>query len=807
MKRIVIILALTFAAVSAHSCVGFPDEGGRPVIFRAFADDPSTRTSLGAGNSIVWSLSDRISVFAGTGAKGTTLQASSVSADGRETTFSGVTTATAGDYCYALSPAQSDAFLVSSSGTVHATLPTVQTGTVGSFDPAAALSLSEVAQGADADAKILHFKNVGALLAIKIPGNYVTAIRITSRDGNVAMSGGADIRYNGGAPVVTPSSTSRNYVTLNGLSGKIGKVVYAVVYPGNYSQGFEVSYITGDTYNTYRSSTPLDLARNGNVYLLDKDWSVQNDRTGPHAGYVRLISPVISSCSQTAFGEATIHFSCTSGKKAGYKFYRRDANSMGEGELVATVNDASVTSYTFTGLKSGGSYDFGVSSIPSAGNTEGLTDSETAWYDDLTINAISSNVSVKLLSTAESYYNIVINYSIGGLSQTNAEHGLIFSESSASPTCNIVGAAGKLPGPTLTSTAETTIRQCVPNAVFEAGKQYYIRAYCYDPTAGNFVYSTVSRLALAEQPEAFAPISREALTSPAQGVEVYSFTAGGKSGYYAVADCSGSIRLRVLNAPLGTSSAKTLATQAAADGALVLINGQIFGLQGNMGIGYMGGALGYNNSSDAGIELCYSYGNDYSAWQPITRAILGVDASGKPGAYWCTLIGGTPYFFDRPIPAGTAGSLVYPQVTASSGPGPKRSWTPKEALSTGPMLLYGGKVCVSEDKIATGVYYTNYELWSTKSGDIYGSSRPRTAIGYDSATGRVFLAVLSSSATQTQMARIMLGLGCDYAMNLDGGGSSQMFLAAPGTPGTGRLLVPDRNRAVKSTVGFFLSNN
>ena len=112
------------------------------------------------------------------------------------------------------------------------------------------------------------------------------------------------------------------------------------------------------------------------------------------------------------------------------------------------------------------------------------------------------------------------------------------------------------------------------------------------------------------------------------------------------------------------------------------------------------------------------------------------------------------------------------------------------------MLLYNGNVCVSEDKISTGVYYTNYELWETTSGNIYGSSRPRTAIGYVSDTGMIFLVTVTSNVTLTRMALIMKGLGCDYAMNLDGGGSTQMYVS-----GKGELT--NNNRNVKSTIGFF----
>ena len=46
------------------------------------------------------------------------------------------------------------------------------------------------------------------------------------------------------------------------------------------------------------------------------------------------------------------------------------------------------------------------------------------------------------------------------------------------------------------------------------------------------------------------------------------------------------------------------------------------------------------------------------------------------------------------------------------------------------------------------------------------------------------------------MALIMKGLGCDYAMALDGGGSTQLYVS-----GTGELT--SNNRNVKSTVGFF----
>lgn len=767
------------------------------LVFRASHENEITKTSLGTGNGICWSTSDQVTIFSGTGVSGTSFRVSSTESEGSIATFEGLTAASSNGYYYALFPAQASARLVTTGGTLQATLPTVQTGVENSFAADANLSLARVDSDAVQDNQILHFKNAGALLSFLVPGNYVTRVRIESRDGSVAMTGPANIDYNAGAPKVAPTSAAKNYVEVNVPSGSIGKRYYAVVYPGNYSQGFDVTFYTSsNAFNRYSSSMELNLSRNSLVRLIDKNWGVNDDRSSKTVSGTELIAPTISSGGAVSATSASISFSCTSGKRDTYKFYRRDASSMGSGTLAGTLNTGSGQyggySYTFTGLATGASYDFGVSAACTG--ESGYGDSPITWLEDVTINAAVSGMSVTVDSAAETYYNFVVNYTLEGLTSTAVEHGLIFSYSSATPTCGLVGVAGKLPGPTLASTGTVSLSQCVPNAVLRPGEICYLRAYCYDETAGNYVYSTVQQLTLKAQPEGL-PVSRTAQTSPSAAIGLYSFTAGGSyNGYYAVADCSSSspVRLGVNNAQLGTTSALSMASQLASSGALVLVNGQIFGAQGNLGLAYMNGTLRYNNSSDDGIAACRMYGNSYSTSQPVTRAILGVDADGTPGAWWCSLLSGTPYFFDRPIPAGTA---VYPQVSASSGPGPKQSWSPEEALSTGPMLLYDGKVCVSEDKLKTGVYYTNYELWETTAGNIYGSSRQRTAIGYDD-TGKVYLVVVTSGVTLTQLARIMKGLGCTHAMNLDGGGSTQMQVS-----GQGALTGNTRN--VKSTVGFF----
>lgn len=700
MKAMIIPFALMLLACTpvAPATVANPS-GLIPMTFTASSEMP-TRTALSSTYGILWSSSDAVTLFASTGTEGSTFKVSSTQDGGSVATFTGLSPQTSNGWYYALYPASGSARLLSADGAVSTEIPTVQTGVENSFATGANVALAKVDANATESDDILHFKNAGALLSFLVPGNYLNRVRIQSVDGSVAMTGPATISYNNGNPAVTPAAGAKDYVDVIIPSGTLGKRYYAVVYPGNYSAGFRVSfYNSNNDYNRYTSSKPLVLKRNDNVRLIEKNWAANDDRDASETGHESNTDPV----------------------------------------------------------------------------------------------------SVSVSCTEEHYYNFIVNYTVSSLPSTEVEHGLVFSYDNAAPTCGAVGAEGKLPGPVPDATGTVSFSQCVPNACLQEGKVCYIRAFCFDNSAGTYVYSPVQQLTLPAQPTGYS-LSLTAIDSPDSEISLYSFTAASKyNGYAARASLNGGIKVGVNNAPMGKSTAYSLASQMESCGALVMVNGQIFGTQGNIGLAYTGGQLRYNNYSSEGIANCRGYSNTYTTtWQPITRAILGVDADGNPGAYWCSLINGTPYFFDRPIPAGTAGNMVYPQVTSSSGPGPARSWSPQEALSTGPMLVYGGNVCVSEDQIAEGVYYTNYELWETTENNIYGSKRQRTAIGYNTSTGDFWLVAVPTNATLTAMARIMKGLGCDYAMNLDGGLSTQMQVS-----GTGKLITSYTSRSVKSSIGFF----
>ena len=95
--------------------------------------------------------------------------------------------------------------------------------------------------------------------------------------------------------------------------------------------------------------------------------------------------------------------------------------------------------------------------------------------------------------------------------------------------------------------------------------------------------------------------------------------------------------------------------------------------------------------------------------------------------------------------------------------------------------------------------------------------QPRTAIGYSNSGRFVYLVVVdgrqpfySEGITLNELADLMITLGAQYAMNLDGGGSSTMVVA--GKDGRTRILnspidnyIPGRERPVADHLGIYVT--
>lgn len=276
--------------------------------------------------------------------------------------------------------------------------------------------------------------------------------------------------------------------------------------------------------------------------------------------------------------------------------------------------------------------------------------------------------------------------------------------------------------------------------------------------------------------------------------------------WYAVAKCDKEVEFKVLFP--GDKKTQTIDQQAEADGkCLVLVNGGIFSGKQLRPIGFAisnGVQTPWRVSEDEDqIRIDREYWSADGKLHPVSRGLFGVDRDGVPGVYWSfTPEHGTVYVYDQPIPS-TAGEKVC-RAGSTTYPCPPASWVPYQAVTCGPVLLKDGKCPISAEKTAKGYWKTNYELWAD---DIFGVTQhpDRTAVGCKS-DGSIVLMVCdgridgSDGATTLQMAKLMRGLGCIGALNLDGGGSTGMW-----AKGAGHLNdLTGGNRPVVTTLGFFL---
>lgn len=271
--------------------------------------------------------------------------------------------------------------------------------------------------------------------------------------------------------------------------------------------------------------------------------------------------------------------------------------------------------------------------------------------------------------------------------------------------------------------------------------------------------------------------------------------------WYAAAKTDADVKLRVLFP--GLDNKQTIDAQAESEEkCLVLINGGIFGRLNNGLAVCDGKQTPWARVEDDNWDVDRQYWGPDSKLHTVSRGLFGVDQDGVPGVFWSyTPSHGTVYVYDQPIPT-VAGGPVQPGGT-DTFPCERVQWTPYNAITCGPVLLQNGKCPINKNKTAAGYWETNYELWAD---DIYGVDvlADRTAVGYLEDGSTVLCIVdgridTSNGATTLEMAAIMKGLGCVGALNLDGGGSTGMWVK-----GKGHLNdLTGGNRTVLTTIGFF----
>lgn len=162
-------------------------------------------------------------------------------------------------------------------------------------------------------------------------------------------------------------------------------------------------------------------------------------------------------------------------------------------------------------------------------------------------------------------------------------------------------------------------------------------------------------------------------------------------------------------------------------------------------------------------------GPDSALYYYPTRSAIGIDR--KRGADVAWIFTDTsrrwPYAFeDRPVVAKGQDSLpsIYDLNDIQW-----KWWKMRTAVGGGPVLIHDGKI-----------HITNREEQMFPDAD--GDHQPRTAMGYTRDGQLIILAIqgrtpgIAAGATLQEEARILLGLGCYEALNLDGGGSSCLLV-------------------------------
>ncbi len=225
-------------------------------------------------------------------------------------------------------------------------------------------------------------------------------------------------------------------------------------------------------------------------------------------------------------------------------------------------------------------------------------------------------------------------------------------------------------------------------------------------------------------------------------------------GFYAVVDFKRNPRLS-FRPQLATAKKPTAYFADFTEGTpYITINGGYFG-----GVNSVSLLIdNYNKRSNAAkMEEGYH----------LVRAALGRMGGGAFEATWVYCMSSdlnAPYSFPSSWDNDDSKGIKAPGPPTTDSPGATK-WEPRYAIGGGPMLVYNGVNVAAEN--------TKKEVLTYIAG-----RNPRTAIGF-TADNKLVLLVCdgrnkqgSVGFTFVELADKMLALGCTYAVNLDGGGSS-----------------------------------
>lgn len=331
----------------------------------------------------------------------------------------------------------------------------------------------------------------------------------------------------------------------------------------------------------------------------------------------------------------------------------------------------------------------------------------------------------------------------------------------------------------------------------------YVRAYARGDQSST--YSPLTEFTLPEQPGAikldWSEITPESLKGK---VEIYKTSSelNGRpfQAWYAVGNPEKSRIKR--NDPASNTPLAQQASQLSK--ALVLVNGSYFYMNTTLGLYGHDGLKGQNEPLRGSLHQDHE---EYAVKYHATRGFFGVTKEGDARISWGSTESANPHLYEHPLPV-LLGEASY-QGFSEEIVGAPLDWTPYYGLSGGPVVLKDGRVPVDFAQFRDGqeFYLGNFELIPY---DIFGKNvRPdRTAVGIRE-DGRIVLLVCdgripeSQGADLIELAQVMKGLGCKDALNLDGGGSTNMWVNGDIINHKDIVKGTNDTRAIKSIIGFF----
>ena len=227
-----------------------------------------------------------------------------------------------------------------------------------------------------------------------------------------------------------------------------------------------------------------------------------------------------------------------------------------------------------------------------------------------------------------------------------------------------------------------------------------------------------------------------------------------RAWYVSVSPGADSVRADILLSDDEEDRRERVSAFAANTGACVVVNGGFFSMERTPAM--HAGLLVVDGEIEAPATRSVVRGD---IRYETARAALGVMLDGFDIA-WVTSRNGLLQAWPEP-PAHVPGS----PANLEGEPAP---WPVEDALGAGPALVSNGQVRVT----------TNEEVFF---GSAIPDTHPRTAAGIRSDGTLLLLVVdgrqpVSRGVDLEQLAAIMLDIGADEALNLDGGGSSALFV-------------------------------